>query len=445
MTPLPDRISHVALGPVPDGPVMLLETSRALPLVNLTVALRSGVLVEPIAREGLCRLMARLMRRTGGGLEPQVLDARLDALGASFGVEVSHSATTFQATVISRSFDPLVDLLVDVLARPSLLEEELGRLQRETESELIDVLDNDRALARRWFRRRVFDQHPYGRSVQGTIESVRAVTPTDVQALYAQTLVRSNLLFALAGDVDLATAERAARRIAQALPEGPRPGENTPEPTILPGRRLIVIDKPERTQTQILMGGLGTHFRDPDHIALHVANTILGGTFTARLMKAIRSERGWSYGAYSSLPFDRQRQAFTLWTFPKAEDAGPCIRLELDLLADWISGGVTDSELEWAKQYLVRSHAFALDTATKRVGLALDEELYELPSGYYARYLESVQAVTREQASLAVAQRISDRDLLIAVVGTEVQIGSSLRDAIPNLTGYEVIPFDRDG
>jgi zinc protease len=200
-----------------------------------------------------------------------------------------------------------------------------------------------------------------------------------------------------------------------------------------------------RSQCQILLGGLGTHARDPDHIALHVANTILGGTFTARLSKAIRSERGWSYGAYSSLPFDRRRQAFSMWTFPKAEDAVACVRLELDMLEDWVSNGVTDEELAWAKLYLVRSHAFAIDTATKRISLALDEVLYDLPARYHAEYPRAVLGVTRDEATAAIAKRISADNLLVAVVGTESEVGAALRDAIPGLVDYEVVPFDEDG
>ena len=168
-------------------------------------------------------------------------------------------------------------------------------------------------------------------------------------------------------------ASRHGSRAALPRPAIPRCGTPVPEPTLRPGRHLVLVDKPERTQTQILIGCLGTHAHDEDHVALHVGNTIFGGTFTARLMNEVRSKRGWSYGAYSSLPYDRHRRGFSLWTFPKASDAAACITLELDLLAKWWKDGVTPKELAWAKRYLVRSHAFAIDTAGKRVGQMLDE------------------------------------------------------------------------
>ena len=427
-----------------DG-ALFVESSRELPLVSISIAQRTGSLEDPPGKEGLTRLTGRLMRRTGGGLTAQQLDEQIDGLGASLGVEASHSTLAFHGTVIKRSLDAFVDLLSGVLAKPSLSEEELGRLKRETEAEQVEARDHDRSLARRWFRQRLFDGHPYGRPVSGTIASIRSVTQDDAVAFHRMTMVRGNLVFAFAGDIDADHAGRIAERLTGELPAGgPRP-DAAGEPVPRPGRHLAVIDKPERTQTQILIGSQGTHPRDPDHTALHVANTIFGGTFTARMTREIRSKRGWSYGAYSSLPYDRHRRGFSLWTFPKAEDAAPCIRLELEMLEEWHDKGVTRSELDWARRYLVRSHAFALDTAAKRVALSLEEALYDLPPNYHRDYVGRVKAVTLEDANTAVAQRIEPDNLLVLVVGTDSVVGPSVREAIPKLETTEVIPYDTDG
>jgi len=104
--------------------------------------------------------------------------------------------------------------------------------------------------------------------------------------------------------------------------------------------------------------------------------------------------------------------------------------------------GVTKAELSWAKRYMIRSHCFAIDTAAKRVGLELDQTLYDLPQDYYARYLERVQAVTLEQVNQAVRERLSEDNLLITVVGTASLIGAPLRDAVSNLASTEVVAFD---
>ncbi|HEY0468496.1 MAG TPA: pitrilysin family protein, partial [Polyangiaceae bacterium] len=300
------------------------------------------------------------------------------------------------------------------------------------------------SLARRFFRRRFFGSHPYGRTVSGTSKTVKQISSADVQAVFQRSFVRGNLVFAFSGDLDATRASQIAKRISEALPSGSVGADATPEPSPIPGRRLVIVDKPERTQTKILIGCLGSHTQDEDHVALLVANTIFGGTFTARMTQEVRSKRGWSYGAYSSMPIDRRRQSFSMSTSPKADDAGPCLKLELDMLHELREKGVTKAELSWAKRYMVRSHCFAIDTAAKRVGLELDQTLYDLPADYYSRYTEHVQAVTLEQANLALRKRLSEEDLLITVVGTESLVGNSLREAVSNLASTEVVAFDSD-
>jgi zinc protease len=144
------------------------------------------------------------------------------------------------------------------------------------------------------------------------------------------------------------------------------------------------------------------------------------------------------------LPYDRRRQTFSMWTFPKAADAAECIKLELELLAKWREDGITDDELSWCKGYLVRSHAFAIDTASKRVGLLLDTALYDLPPGYHSGYLDAIKAVTREAANRAVRERISSDNLVLTVVGTEPVIGDGVRGAVANLSHHEVVPYDAE-
>ncbi len=423
---------------------VLVETSHALPLVSVGIGTRASALHDAPALDGLTRLTARLMRRTGGGRDPQTIDTTIDSLGASISADVSHSVTVFQGTVIRRSLDAFLDLISDILARPGLAEDELSRLVRETSAELVETLDDDRSLARRWFRKRLFGDHLYSRPLSGTSVTLARITRDDVQQCATRLSNRADLSFAFSGDIDAATAQRYTEQLLAAVPNGAAHVDRMVDPSVPAGRRLVVVDKPDRTQTQILIGGIGTHPADTDHTALSIANTIFGGTFTARLTQEVRSKRGWSYGAYSSLPIDRRRQGFSLWTFPKAEDAAPCIALQLELIHVLREHGVTKKELSWAKRYLTRSHAFSIDTPSKRVGLALDEILYDLPPRYHAGYLERIAAVTLDEVNAAIRARIPEQDLLVVVVGTAADLREKVEAAIPELAGTEVVPFDTE-
>jgi zinc protease len=421
---------------------VFVEPSDALPIVSVAITFRSGAAHDPAGKEGLARIMARMLRRGAHGYTAQQIEETIDALGGELAADVSASSTTVHFEVIRRSLDPMVDLVATLLARPTFDERELARLLREAEAEIVEARDNDRGLASRAFRRTLFEGHPYGRRVSGSIASLRSLGEGDVRASYAKHFSKENAIVAISGDVTEEEGKALADRLLAGLPAGERVPDPVPPPTPKRGRNLVFVDKPERTQTQMVIGGLGTDARDPDHFALFVANTAFGGTFTSRLMQEVRAKRGWSYGASSRVTFDRQREAFTMWTAPAATDAPACLALQLELLHQLREEGPTEEELAFVKRYLVRSHAFDIDTAKKRVHQKLEAELYDLPPGYHERFVEQVEAVDRAAAHAAVRARLSEDDLVIGVVGTHAEIGAAIAKAIPNLAGVTVAPFD---
>jgi zinc protease len=161
-------------------------------------------------------------------------------------------------------------------------------------------------------------------------------------------------------------------------------------------------------------------------------------------MREVRSKRGWSYGASARLGVDRHRQSFAMWTFPAATDAATCLRLELELLEAFVNQGITPKELSFIQRYLMRSRAFDVDTASKRLHQALDVGVLGLPSDYHSSYLVKVGAVTCEDANAAVRARIHPEDALVVVVGTADSILGQVRDSIDGLLEHEVVSFDED-
>jgi zinc protease len=426
------------------GTLVFLEPSHDVPLVSLVLALRCGSAVDPEGQSGLARIAVRMLRRGAEGLSSEQIDFRVDALGAEMAVDTSSSTVAIHAQVIARNVDPFVDLVARLLASPTFPEDELERLKRESIAEIIEARDNDRVIAQKAMQRTFFEGHPYGRNAGGTTESIPHIGRDEVIAFYRRCVVRRNLVIGIAGDMTREHAEQAARRLIAGLPEGTAVEDDVVEPKLRAGRRLLVVDKPERTQTQIIVGTMGTSARDEDHVPLVIANAVFGGTFTSRLMREIRSKRGWSYGASARASIDRHRQAWTMWTFPAAADAGPCLALSVELMAAWVSGGVTPREVAFIQRYLVRSHAFDVDTAPKRLHQALDIELLDLPADYFSGWTQHVRDVTAASASAAIARRIVPADLLCVVVGTASEVLDPLRNAIPDLTEATVVPFDTE-
>jgi zinc protease len=422
---------------------IFVEESHALPLVHFQVVIPEGSLGDPLGKEGLTRLSARMLRRGTKTRDTRAIDEAIDALGAELGIDTTPSFVRIAGSVIKRSLGPMLELVSELIHQPSFPEAELAQLKRESIAALLELTDNDQGLCASQFRRTLFAGHPYARSALGTRRSIEAIGHAEVVARYHDALAKQPRVVAFSGAITHAEAEALTKQhFANGMAESSARAR-PPEPTPVQGRKLVIVDKPERTQTQIQLGALGTHPHDEDHTALLMGNAIFGGTFTARLMRAVRSERGWSYGASSRLAIDRVREGFSVWTFPAAADATPCIELELSLLADWIERGITEDELAFAKSYLVKSHAFSVDTADKRVEQALDVWLYDLPADYFTAYTTRIEQVSVAQVNAALTRRLSSKNLVITVLATDAEIGAALR-SLPGLDSVQVVPFDVD-
>ena len=422
---------------------LFVEESHDLPLVHFQVIIPAGSIEDPEGREGLTRLSARLLRRGTTKRDTRTLEETIDALGAELGIDTTPNFVRLSGSTIKRSLSPMMAIVGELLAEPSFPEAELAQLKRETEAALLELTDSDQSLASIHLRRALFQGHPYGRPSLGTRASIARIDLDQVIARYREGLAARPRLIGFSGAITRSEAERlvqehlARPRLTTTI--GPLP----PEPVMRQGRHLRIVDKPERSQTQIQIGRLASHPHDEDHVALSVGNAVFGGAFTARLMRAVRSERGWSYGASSRLGLDRVREAWSMWTFPAASDAAACVELQLELMANWVEHGIDDSELAFAKSFLVKSHAFSIDTAEKRLEQAIDVVLYDLPKTYYSAFTERVAAVTRAEVNAALVRRLSTKDLVLSVVATEAELGDPLRRAA-GATSSEVVPYDID-
>ncbi len=435
-------MSAVSLGS--EGTPLVVESWRGLPLVSIFVAFRTGSFFDPVGKEGLARITGRMLRRGTTARSAAALAMAIDRLGAEVTVETSASTVAVFAQVVRRNVWPLVTLLAELLGAPAMEGAELEALRRISIAELASAADDDATLGYRAFRRAMFGGHPFGRPTRGRTATLPSITRDDVVGYYRGHLTRENVVFGFAGDISRDEAARAAEELLAGLPSAPRREIAFGDPPRLEGRALVIVDKPERTQTHVLVGALGSSPHDVDHEALGVAVTVLGGTFSSRLVREVRSKRGWSYAASAYAQVERARHALRLASQPAAKDAAACVALELELLEAWVEDGVSAREVAAAKRHLTRRHAFEIDTPLKRLHLALDVILLSLPLDYQTRYLPSVRAVTAESASRATRARIEPRELAIVVVGAAKDLAPALERAIPDLRAVTIVPYGED-
>ncbi|MGB5811027.1 MAG: pitrilysin family protein [Polyangiales bacterium] len=422
---------------------LYIESSDVLPLVDIEVAFPIGSLQDPIGKEGLARLTSQLIRRGPRGVSNERFEDRLAQIGARISIDTSMRTTRIRATTLRRNLDDLVGMIADLAWAPALRSRELGKLKRQAQAALLARLDDDQTLGAMHFRQRLFSGHPYGRASGGSPESLQRITLRDVERFYDRYFAKGAYVVGFAGDVSSADARALVQTHFPKRAGNANSTHAVPPTRTARGRHVIVVDKPERTQTQLYIGTLGARTHDRDLFPLVVSNTAFGGTFTGPLMQEVRAVRGWSYGAYSRLMHSTQRDAWYMWSAPSADYSADCAALQLDLLDRWVDKGLGNREIKFAQKYLVNSHCFDQDTPSKRLESQLDMQLLGVPRRYIERHDELIAGVTRAQANESTRARISPRDLVIVVVATASEVAPAF-EKLPGVSSLEVVPYRTD-
>jgi zinc protease len=440
--------------PKSPSPSVLLEENHSLPLCRVQVTLRAGAACDAApdsacglkngeALDGLANFATELQRRGAGGKSRAELDEAIDGLGSSVHVLCWHDQILFEAMALKENIDAACAILADVLLRPDFPASEAEKLRRELAAQLDDLRDDDSGLMQRFFGRAMYGSHPYGRPVGGTAQSVPRYSVKLARAWVGNYLTRENVMFGAAGDLKPAEATALFTRHFGKLPEGPRRDPAFTAPERSRGLRLVLVDKPERTQSQILIGQLGPHWSDKNWLPLLVATTAFGGMFTARLMDEVRVKRGLSYGASARLGSGRGQRALCAHVFPAADKTAETLDLVLSLYRDWAEKGLRKEEVVFSKSYLQKSHAFTIQTADDRLNLTTRLALCGMPLDYATTFPERIAAIDEKSIKKAMTESLFPDDLLITIVGTASTLLPQLKK-LPVLkkAAIEVVKYD---
>lgn len=425
----------------PRGARLYIEPDHALPLLWTTVAVRGGAAADPVGEEGLARHAAELARRGAGHRDRQQIDAALDDIGASFDPGVTRDAVSFSGLTLSRHIDRAASLWAEILARPRFSEDEHQRLVRETLSSLDDIRDDDALVAQRAFDRQWAPGHPYARTARGTESSLAKLTATAARALFEREVVPANLVIGFAGDIDEPRARELAASLTENLPDRPAPAlRDVSAPPRVRGRRIIVVDKPARSKTQIYVGHPAPPYGTEDAARLAVVETAFGGMFSSRLMQEIRVKRGWSYGASCRIAHARGPSWLRMSLAPASEVAAEALALTFALYEDVAQNGITAEELALAKSYLAGSLPFSLATPQSRLHVAVSEDIFGLAPGYIHREAEILAQTTLEDARRVAQTYLFPGDAVAVVVATAEKLAPALERA--GLAPTAIIPYD---
>ncbi len=422
-----------------------VESDPATPLVSIHLSFEGGAVRDPFDKLGLSSFMADMLSRGTGDLSAAGLAGAFDALGASFWTNGCLEDVMASLQVIPQNLGPALALFQRALSAPSFDPTEIERRRRQQLDWIASHRDDDTYLAVRAFRRGIHipGWHPYSRTVAGTTDGLAAITRDDLLAAWRETITRARVRVALSGAISPSDGEGVADNLCAVLPTGGTPLAPLADPTLRRGRHLHVVNKPDRSQVTFALGQLGARYQDADWPAMTLAGVIFGGgMFQSRLMRELRTARGWTYGAHATFRMGQARGEFAMTCAVAERDAPGALALQLSMFEALATEGVSEEELSFAKGYLAGSHVFSLDTAEKRAHIRMEEETHGLPEGTLSRYPERIAKVTVGEVNAAIRTRFDPQHMVIAAVATNERVGDKLGASVPGVSTVTVAPFD---
>lgn len=375
-----------------------------VPVVSVEFAFLGGAAQDPAGKAGLANLMTGLLDEGAGPLDSGAFQEALEekAIELSFGAgrdRIDGSLRTL-AENTGRAFE----LLKLALAAPRFDNDAIERVKGQIISSLRRDETDPNARVRETLNRLAFEGHSYGRSVEGAIAEIAAITREDIAAAHARLFARANLRIVAVGAIGTDALVRAVETAFGDLPAAPVLAEI---PLVTPGnaarREVIDIDVPQST---LYLALPGIPRKDPGFMAAMVLNHILGGgSFTSRLWTEIREKRGLAYSVWSMLSNRHRADLFLAGTATSNERVAESLDLMLKEIGKIGVEGASAGELDKARNYLTGSYALRFDTSRKIANQLLEIMIEELGIDYIDRRNDEVSAVTLE-AMHAVGQRL---------------------------------------
>jgi zinc protease len=399
----------------PGGIEFWFVRDGTVPLVSIEFAFRGGASQDPDDKGGLAEMTVSTLDEGAGDLDSTAFQGRMERQAIELQIRASRESVRGTLRTLKENQDEAFDLLRLALNEPRFDKNAVERIRSQSLSSLHRQSTNPNSISSLAWWATAFPNHPYGRPVSGTLESVARVTPDDMRDFTRRVLARDNLKIGVVGDID---AETAGKLIDHTFGKLPAKAQLKPVADVkmqgLGARTVIDLAVP---QAVVTFGGLGIPRNDPDFMAAYIVNHILGGgSFSSRLYREVREVRGLAYGVNTHLTWFEHANALMGGTAVRAEATGEAIDVIDAEFRKMAAEGPTEDEFAKAKTYLKGSFALNLDTSTKIASQLVQMQVDNLGIDYIDRRSAMIDAVTLADAK-RVAKRLLDGGLLVNVVG----------------------------
>jgi predicted Zn-dependent peptidase len=388
--------------------------------VSIGVWLKRGSRDEPARLNGISHFIEHLVFKGTTKRNAREIALIMDSVGGQMDAFTSKEYTCFYAKVLDEHLPIAIDLLGDIVQRPLFDSTELERERKVVLEEIRMVEDTPDDLIYDLFSSMFYPRSPVGRPVQGTHETVSALSRRQLLNFFRSAYRPSNMLIVAAGRIRHAKLTGLVRKAFGDLPRGQAANGRSATPRASSG--LVTRTRRELEQLHLLMGMPAHPRRFVDRYPLHVYSTVLGGTISSRLFQRIREERGLAYSVYSTMNGFRDTGFLNIYAATHPKNGSQVVQLVMDELRDLALRGPNDEELRVAKDNLKGSLMLSLESTSSRMSNLARQEIYFRRHLTLEETIRGVESVTKEQVRRLARRLTEGQRLSLAAVGRVGQL-----------------------
>lgn len=423
---------------LPNGLTLLLMEKHNLPLVSFEAIVETGSAADPAGEEGAASATAALLRRGTATRSADQYSEQLDFIGGAFSSAVSADYTNISAEFMKKDLAKGLDLLADPLLHPTFPQEEVTKLLKQRVDGIRAAKDQAAGVVGTYFNAYFYGANPYARPVGGDENSLAKIQRDEIAKFYATYYKPGNTILTVVGDFDSAQMKKELADRFGAWPAGTAPKVNVPAPQGVTGKKFLLVDKPDSTQTYFRIGNVGIPRTSADHVNLMVVNTLFGGRFTSLINSALRIQSGLTYGANSAFDERRGGGSFYISSYTRNATTEKALDMSLDVLKQFHDKGISEEQLSSAKNYIKGQYPLRIETSDQLATLIASLEFYRLTRSEVDGLYSKIDAMTMADAKRVIEKYYPTDNLVFVVIGKASEIGPVVKKYAPQMDAKSI-------
>jgi zinc protease len=412
-----------------------------LPLVNFSLVVDGGHLLDSFDKIGVANLMTDIMMEGTATKTPEELEEAIELLGASINMYTGRESITLSGNTLVRNFEKTMDLVEEILLQPRWDEKELDRIKLSTINSIKRSAANPNVVANNMTNKLLYgEKHMFAHPTSGTEESVESITMDDLKLFYEKNISPSVSKFHIVGNI----TKNQALKVLSGLEAHWSAKEVTIPTYPLPENRdkasLYFVDIPNAKQSVINIGYLSMARTDPDYFPAVVMNYKLGGSFSGNVNLILREEKGYTYGARTGFSGTKIPGTFSASSSVRTNTTFESVQIFREEIEKY-KNGISQEDLDFTKNALIKSNARRFESQYSLLGMLQDMSAYDLPADYIAEEERIIKAMTLEEHKKLANKYLDTSKMGYLVVGD----AATQFENFKNADFDEVILLDKDG